>query len=211
MQDLYFRKKTRKHLRMSKKVCTFAADLNKYSRQYMGRNIFSTAVLVLLSVFTPACCAATIVHNFSSTTGRYFGEGNTSCTINSDTVYTCTGSGAVFASYGGSKITLYMKEKDDCVTISPAIENLTEMKIYYSRTAPLDEYHIEVYISTDNGSSWTKLPASRLSDSRSWYVKVLVPKNNNMVRIVHTDDTEIAISQIEYSTSDCNCFPYFPE
>jgi len=173
----------------------------------MKRTIFMIMVLVFLSA-TPTVCATDIAHNFNNAYPEVnIASGNKSCTITQASgiyTYTCGGS-AEFALVNSQK-RLKMTEKDDYVTLSPAIENLSELTINYT---PI--YHIAIYISTNNGATWEgPLQDSRLSYSAS-AVKAIIPKNTCSVKIVHTDGTDISISMITYTQSDCNCFKYIPE
>jgi hypothetical protein len=155
--------------------------------------------------------SADITHDFTSGTGRTFGPNNKSCTITQSSgtfTYTC-GDDAVFGLKSG-KIYLLMNNSGDSVTLSPAITDLSEIRIAYSPFTT-DNYHLLVYVSED-GSSWgNPLPASRFSNLGAGFAMIIVPKGTSYVKIENSDGTDLAISQIIYTPVDCNCNTYIPE
>ena len=175
----------------------------------MKHTIFVIMVLVLSSAVLPAF-SADIVHDFTSGTGRTF-DGNKSCTITQSSgtfTYTC-GANAVFDSKGG-KIYLLMNNSGDSVTLSPAITDLSEIRIAYSPFTT-GNYHLLVYVSED-GSSWgNPLPATRFSNLGAGFAMIIVPKGTSFVKIVNADGTDIAIKEFRYTPVNCNCNTYIPE
>lgn len=176
----------------------------------MNRSVVSILVLVLMSAVMPAF-SADITHNFRAATGRTFGPNNKSCTItNSDGTYTYTCGAKAEFGIKNSQISLLMNNSGDYVTLSPAITDLSEIRIAYSPFTT-GNYHLRVYVSED-GSSWgNELPAARFSNVGAGYAKIAVPKGSSYVKIENTDGTDLVISEMRYTPTDCNCNTYIPE
>lgn len=171
----------------------------------MKNNRFlSILIFGLLSTLTSLSAHATdISHVFAS--GCNFTNDNKTSTTSDGYTYSCGGS-AVYASVD-SKIQLKLYNANDYVTLSPAIEDLVEIRIYtFQNTSTL-----RVCLSSD-GSTWgDPVPSSRMT-AFSGYVKVKIPKGRHFVKILQTSGTpDVNISQITYTTTDCNCFEYIPE
>lgn len=170
-------------------------------------------VLVLSSAVLPAF-SVDITHHFPTGTGRYIGTGNKSCSMTDDSgtyTYTCGGK-AEFGSKS-SQICLLMNNSGDYVTLSPAVPDLSEIRINYSpfTSSSTPIYHLQVYVSAD-GSDWgDPLPADRFSIINSSYIKIIVPKCTSFVKVVNTDGTDLAIKEFRYTPVNCNCNTYIPE
>lgn len=179
----------------------------------MKHTIFVIMVLVLSSAVLPAF-SADIVHDFRSATGRSFSDDFKSCTISlSSGTYTYTCGGEAEFGIKSSQICLLMNNSGDFVTLSPAVPDLSEIRINYSpfTSSSTPIYHLQVYVSAD-GSDWgDPLPADRFSIINSSYIKIIVPKGTSFVKVVNTDGTDLAIKEFRYTPVNCNCNTYIPE
>ncbi len=182
----------------------------------MKHTIFVIMVLVLSSAVLPAF-SADITHHFHT---KFTGSPQTLTitqnnkignSTNDGFTYTCGGK-AEFGSKS-SQICLLMNNSGDYVTLSPAVPDLSEIRINYSpfTSSSTPIYHLQVYVSAD-GSDWgDPLPANRFSIINSSYIKIIVPKGTSFVKVVNTDGTDLAIKEFRYTPVNCNCNTYIPE
>lgn len=97
----------------------------------------------------------------------------------------------------------------DYVIISPAIDNLRGVDIFYE---PANEMRntIQVYLSTD-GISWGEpLTGENIAYAKG-VINVTPPSGSYQIKIVDTNGSnDTSITEIGYMIENCNCFRYVP-
>ncbi len=206
------RQKIRIYLVIRKKSSTFAP-------------IMKRSILSLLFVFTATLlCRAAVIsydHEFHvlNTPPRTiaFSNNNKTATVSGTLplVYNCYAK----AEFGsdckyGSVISLNLAQRGDSVIITPAIENLKGLQIYYYTT---DESNagMNIFISSDV-RTWTQLSEEELSKYTNLVTATFSSgPGTYAVKIVNASSvkaTGISIFKITYETDPCpNCFRYVAE
>lgn len=176
----------------------------------MKKILFTILCLLVLS---PAVSRAeTITHNFHEMSGLSqltFSSANKVGETDLVT-YTCSGTGATFG-VTNSKICIQLPQNGSQVVTSPAIEGLTNFRIYHYPSSVCS--NINVYIST-NGSTWGAALSGAAIEYGYGVIYVTVPKGNYYVKIANSTATSVSVFQVIYTTeeSSCsNCFEYIPE
>lgn len=211
---MIFNKKRQKmliYLVIRKKSSTFAP-------------IMKRSILSLLFVFTATLlCRAAVIsydhefHVLNTQKKIAFSNSNKTATVSGTLplVYNCYAN-AVFGSdcKYGSVISLNLAQRGDSVIITPAIENLKGLQIYYYTT---DESKVgmNIFISSD-ARTWTQLSAEELlKSSNSVTATFSSGPGTYAVKIVNASSTQsncISIFKITYETDPCpNCFRYVAE
>ena len=209
---MIFNKKRRKmliYLVIRKKSSTFAP-------------IMKRSILSLLFVFTATIlCRAAVIsydHEFHvlNTPPRTitFSNSNKTATVSGalPLVYNCYAN-AVFGGdcVYGSVISLNLSQKGDSVIITPAIENLKGLQIYYYTTDE-SKAGMNIFISPD-ARTWTQLSEEELTKSSNLVTATFSSgPGTYAVKIVNASSTTsncISIFKITYETDPCpNCFRY---
>ena len=163
--------------------------------------------------------AETITHNFHSKflAGTLVNDGSTTRSTNDGIVYTRGGDAEFFYDYlhptgTGATVSLNFTKNGDNAIVSPAFSNLNGVTINYIMDKDSDfGKYISVYLSTD-GSDWASITPS-LSCTSTRIVVTPPSTGTYYVKIACTQNANISIFQISYTTSssDCNCFIYTPE
>ena len=204
------RQKIRIYLVIRKKSSTFAP--------VMKRSIVS-----LLFVLTALLCRAAVIsydHEFrvlSTQKTIDFSNSNKTATVSGTLplVYNCYAK----AEFGsdckyGSVISLNLAQKGDSVIITPAVDNLKGLQIYYY-TTDASKAGMNIFISSD-ARTWTQLSEEELSKYTNLVtVTFSSGPGKYAVKIVNASSTQsncISIFKITYETDPCpNCFRYVAE
>ena len=204
------RQKIRIYLVIRKKSSTFAP--------VMKRSIVS-----LLFVLTALLCRAAVIsydHEFrvlSTQKTIDFSNSNKTATVSGTLplVYNCYAK----AEFGsdckyGSVISLNLAQKGDSVIITPAVDNLKGLQIYYY-TTDASKAGMNIFISSD-ARTWTQLSEEELSKYTNLVtVTFSSGPGTYAVKIVNASSTQsncISIFKITYETDPCpNCFRYVAE
>lgn len=169
------------------------------------------STILCLLVLSPALTRAeTITHDFhemSRLSQLTFSSANKVGETDLVT-YTCSGTGATFG-VTNSKICIQLPQNGGQVITSPAIENLTRVKISHYPASKCE--NLKVYISTD-GSSWgSALSGDAIEYGNSGTIFVTVPKGNYYLKFANTTSTAVSIIQVEYTTEPCVCLKVVSE
>ena len=206
------RQKIRIYLVIRKKSSTFAP-------------IMKRSILSLLFVFTATTlCRAAVIsydHEFHvlNTPPRTitFSNSNKTATVSGTLplVYNCYAN-AVFGGdcKYGSVISLNLSQKGDSVIITPAIEDLKGLQIYYY-TTDASKVGMNIFISPD-ARTWTQLSEEELIKHTNLVTATFSSgPGTYAVKIVNASSTTsncISIFKITYETDSCpNCFRYVAE
>ncbi len=211
---MIFNKKRQKmliYLVIRKKSSTFAP-------------IMKRSILSLLFVFTATTlCRAAVIsydhefHVLNTQKTIAFSNSNKTATVSGTLplVYNCYAN-AVFGGdcKYGSVISLNLSQKGDSVIITPAIEDLKGLQIYYY-TTDASNAGMNIFISSD-ARTWTQLSEEELSKYTNLVTAAFSSgPGTYAVKIVNASSTKyncISIFQITYETDPCpNCFRYVAE
>lgn len=195
------------HIR--KKSSTFAP--------VMKRSILFFLFVLTTSVFSRAAVIS-YVHDFTALNGKgaiAFSNSNKTASIDASLplTYNCYNTGAFGADLVyRSKVSINLPAKNDSVIITPAIDDLKGMLIYYY-TADASKFGLNIYISTDS-RTWRQLSGEEISGS-SGSITAAFSSGSYAVKIVNASSTKsngISIFKITYETDPCpNCFEYKAE
>ena len=187
-----------------------------FAIRLMKHTLIHSALLCLL-IALPTCSWADISHNFQSKTDEHTLVNVDATHVRSttdDIVYTFGGTADCYKDWEhrtgtGGRICLNLLSKYDNITISPAIDKLSELTISYSSNLDgntLSDSKISIQLSKD-GSNWTSVtPTITYS---AGFISVVAPSADAYyVKIRSLSSTKISILQIDYIISDCNCFTY---
>ena len=212
---MIFNKKRQKmliYLVIRKKSSTFAP-------------IMKRSILSLLFVFTATTlCRAAVIsydHEFrvlnTPPQTIAFSNNYKTATVSGTLplVYNCYAN-AVFGGdcVYGSVISLNLSQRGDSVIITPAIENLKGLQIYYY-TTNASKAGMNIFISPD-ARAWRQVSEEKLmKSSKSVTATFSFEPGTYAVKIVNASSTKyncISIFQITYETDPCpNCFRYVAE
>ena len=123
--------------------------------------------------------------------------------------YSCSGTNAKFAQYGGV-ITIQLPTNGSTVTTTK-INELTEFVVSFTSNSPA-ERNLKVRVSKDsiNWSNPLSTTDSIVYTTGSFHVTL--PRNNYYIRIYNTTGTYPSyLTSIDYTQDHCNCFIYRPE
>ena len=211
---MIFNKKRQKmliYLVIRKKSSTFAPVMKR-------------SILSLLFVFTATTlCRAAVIsydHEFNVLNTQKtitFTNSNKTATVSGTLplVYNCYAN----AAFGGdckygSVISLNLSQRGDSVIITPAIENLKGLQIYYY-TTNASKAGMNIFISPD-ARTWAQLSEEELSKYTNLVTATFSSgPGTYAVKIVNASSTQsncISIFKITYETDPCpNCFRYVAE
>lgn len=214
---MIFNKKRQKmliYLVIRKKSSTFAP-------------IMKRSILSLLFIFTATTlCRAAVVsydhefHVLNTQKKITFTNSNKTATVSGTLplVYNCYANAAfgfdLVHSEGYKVISINLKQQGDSVIITPAIENLKGLQIYYY-TTDASYAGMNIFISPD-ARTWTQLSEEELLKSPNSVMATFSSgPGTYAVKIVNASSTKyncISIFQITYETDPCpNCFRYVAE
>ena len=157
-----------------------------------------------------------ITHNFQSMNMKHtieFESANKYARSTTDAItYTCGGTSA--SKFGldhvyKSVMSINLLNYGDYVIISPAIDNLRGVDIFYE---PANEIRntIQVYLSTD-GISWGEPLTGEDIKYGKGVINVTPPSGSYQIKIVDTNGSyDASITEIDYMIENCNCFRYVP-
>ena len=197
------------HIR--KKSSTFAP--------VMKRSILFFLFVLTTSVFSRAAVIS-YVHDFNALNRKgAIAFSNTNKTAAIDTIlsltYNCYNSGVfgpdLVNSLYTKVVSINLPAINDSVIITPAIDDLKGMLIYYY-TADASRFGLNIYISTDS-RTWRQLSGEEISGS-SGSITAAFSSGSYAVKIVNASSTKngISIIKITYETDPCpNCFEYKAE
>ena len=194
------------HIR--KKSSTFAP--------VMKRSILFFLFVLTTSVFSRAAVIS-YEHDFNALNGKgAIAFSNSSKTAAIDTILSLT-----YNCYNGafgpdlvskSRVSINLPARADSVIITPAIDDLKGVLIYYY-TTNVARFGLNIYISTDS-RTWRQLSGEEISGSSGTITAAFSP-GSYAVKIVNassTSTTGISIIKITYETDPCpNCFEYKAE
>lgn len=179
------------------------------------------------------CCAAvakadgqTISHNFNTKYDAVPSQltltsANKVGTTDDNFVYTCSGTSAEFGydlynDPAAKVIAINLPNKDNQVVVSPPIERLDSMLIYYYYPSDESPYTgVKVALSTD-GVEWEMLSGSEISyhhlGATSGSITASFGQDTYYVKIWNSKSKKsVSLISIEYHISPCtNCFRYRP-
>ena len=193
------------HIR--KKSSTFAP--------VMKRSILFFLFVLTTSVFSRAAVIS-YLHDFNALNGKgaiAFSNSNKTASIDASLplTYNCSGAFGADLVYK-SKISINLPAKNDSVIITPAIDDLKGMLIYYY-TADASKFGLNIYISTDS-RTWRQLTGGEITNSAGTVTAAFSP-GSYAIKIVNASSTNsngISIFKITYETDPCpNCFEYKAE
>ena len=195
------------HIR--KKSSTFAP--------VMKRSILFFLFVLTTSVFSRAAVIS-YAHDFNALNGKgAIAFSNSSKTAAIDTIlsltYNCYNTGVFGADLvSKSKISINLPARADSVIITPAIDDLKGVLIYYY-TTNVAKFGLNIYISTDS-RTWRQLSGEEISGSLG-SITAAFSSGSYAVKIVNASSTTsngISIFKITYETDPCpNCFEYKAE
>ena len=200
---------THPNLHMCEFCCTFAPDLVFYTMKHLINHI---GLLLALALIPSLSCAETIrtLQDFQAmTVAGTLKFSNSNKTGKTDFVtYTCSGTNAVFAQYGGV-ISIKLQQNGSTVTTTK-IKELKEFIISFESNKK-DERNLKVQVSKDS-ITWS--PPLLTTDSivySSGSIHVTLPRNNYYLKIYNTTGTYPSyITSMDYYQDHCNCFIYEP-
>lgn len=204
------RQKIRIYLVIRKKSSTFAP-------------IMKRSILSLLFVFTALLCRAAVIsydhefHVLNTQKAIAFSNDNKTATVSGTLplVYNCYNTGDFWVDcLYKSVISLNLKQKGDSVIITPAVDNLKGLQIYYY-TTDASKVGMNIFISPD-ARTWTQLSEEELSKYTNLVTATFSSgPGTYAVKIVNASSTQsncISIFKITYETDPCpNCFRYVAE
>lgn len=208
------RQKIRIYLVIRKKSSTFAP-------------IMKRSILSLLFVFTATTlCRAAVIsydHEFQDLNALGaidFSNSNKTATVSGTLplVYNCYAKaefGFDLVNLEGDKvISINLKQRGDSVIITPAIDNLKGLQIFYY-TTDAEKVGMNIFISSD-ARTWTQLSEEELLKSPNSVMATFSSgPGTYAVKIVNASSvkaTGISVFQITYETDPCpNCFRYVAE
>lgn len=170
-------------------------------------------ILLFAFALIPAVSIAEIINtpqNFQAmTVAGTLKFSNSNKTGKTDFVtYTCSGTNAVFAQYGGV-ITIKLQQNESTVTTTK-IKELKEFIISFQSNKN-DERNLKVKVSKDS-ITWS--PPLSTTDSivySNGSIHVTLPRNNYYLKIYNTTGTYPSyITNMDYYQDHCNCFIYEP-
>ena len=166
------------------------------------KRIISHLSVLCLFLFCATVSRAELSYLYTfSLSDMTFSDGNRIGRFNDDSlVYRC--SAAEFGT-GCGQLAAELKDKDDSLTISPAIHKLSEITVNFYPNVVRDK--LKVYVST-NASDWTE---ATYTNYFSGSVKAIFPSGDYFVKIVNTKNSEaVYVRSITYGIRDCNCQLY---
>ena len=212
---MIFNKKRQKmliYLVIRKKSSTFAPVMKR-------------SILSLLFVFTvTTLCRAAVIsydHEFHvlNTPPRTiaFSNDNKTATVSGTLplVYNCYANAEFgYDCVNKSVISLNLAQRGDSVIVTPAIEDLKGLQIYYY-TTNTSNAGMNIFISSD-ARTWTQLSEEELTKSSNLVTATFSSgPGTYAVKIVNASSTKyncISIFKITYETDPCpNCFRYVAE
>jgi len=213
---MIFNKKRQKmliYLVIRKKSSTFAP-------------IMKRSILSLLFILTALLCRAAVIsydHEFNVLNTQKkiaFSNSNKTATVSGTLplVYNCYAKAEfgpdLVHSVGYQVISINLKQQDDSLIITPAIEYLKGLQIY-CYTTDAEKVGMNIFISSD-ARTWTQLSEEKLlKSSNSVTATFSFGPGTYAVKIVNassTKSTGISIFKITYETDPCpNCFRYVAE
>lgn len=186
--------------------------------------IMKRSILSLLFVFTATLlCRAAVIsydhefHVLNTQKKIAFSNDNKTATVSGTLplVYNCYNTGDFWVDcLYKSVISLNLKQKGDSVIITPAVDNLKGLQIYYY-TTDASKAVMNIFISPD-ARTWTQLSEEELSKYTNLVTATFSSgPGTYAVKIVNASSTQsncISIFKITYETDPCpNCFRYVAE
>ena len=189
----------------------------------MMKAVFRSICVFLLVLCVSPLRAETITHNFDNMlrveSNILFSKYNPSALANSvantdELKYSCGTSGASFGLDKIYKAVVALNiPSDGKVITSPAIEDLTQVRIYYYTASSYAPESLEIKVSTDgifNGDALTIDALSKTYDDNGNPKKAAInciydlPKGNYYIEITNSA-SDVSIFQIEYKTDPSSC------